>query len=265
MITALRRHWPEYLMEAAGLGMFMVSASFFVILLEYPASPAHGFIVNADVRRFLVGAAMGLTAVAIIYSPWGKRSGAHINPAVTLAFLRLGKIAPADGFFYVAAQFIGGAMGVYLSAEVAGMAMAHPAVNYVATLPGPRGTAVAFIAEALISFGLMGMVLIVSNRKNLARYTGIFAGILVAAYITVEAPLSGMSMNPARSFASAFPGRIWTAFWIYMAAPPLGMLAAAEIYLRIKGLKEVYCAKLHHFNNKRCIFNCRFGEMIAKD
>ncbi len=70
-------------------------------------------------------------------------------------------------------------------------------VNYVVTIPGPRGQWVAFLAEVVISFGLMMMVLVVTNTRHLARYTGLFAGALVALYISVEAPLSGMSMNPA--------------------------------------------------------------------
>jgi hypothetical protein len=87
------------------------------------------------------------------------------------------------------------------------MAIEHPAVNYVVTVPGFAGAGIAFAAEACISFGLMLVVLIVSNHTKLNAWTGVFAGVLVASYITVEAPLSGMSMNPARSFASALPAQ----------------------------------------------------------
>ena len=101
--TALSSHWPEYLIEAAGLGLFMLMAGICVMLVNAP--DAIRIIGNADTRRALVGVAMGLTAIAIIYSPWGRRSGAHLNPAVTLTFLRLGKVAPTDAAFYVLAQF----------------------------------------------------------------------------------------------------------------------------------------------------------------
>jgi aquaporin Z len=232
----------------------MVSACLFTILLEYPGSPVHQFIPSPLVRRALIGIAMGLTAICIIYSPWGKQSGAHINPAVTLTFFRLGKIAPWDAFFYILAQFIGGLAGVWLVAAVVGQIVAHPTVNFVTTLPGPQGPGVAFGMELLISFGLMLMVLITTNTGNLGRYTGLFAGILVATYITVEAPFSGMSMNPARSLASAAPAQQWMSLWIYFTAPFLGMLLAAELYVRRRGISKVFCAKLNHHNHKRCIF-----------
>ena len=112
MLSALKKHWPEYLMEAAGLGIFMVSASVFTILLYHPASPALQVLHEEFPRRVFMGLSMGLTAVGIIYSPWGKRSGAHLNPAVTLTFFRLGKVAPWDAAFYVIAQFAGGVAGV---------------------------------------------------------------------------------------------------------------------------------------------------------
>lgn len=260
MRNALDRHWPEYLMEAAGLTTFMVSACLFAALLEHPASPARQAIPAPLVRRFLMGLAMGLTAIGIIYSPWGKQSGAHINPAVTLTFLRLGKVQAWDAFFYVAAQFAGGVGGILLAAAILRPWLADGHVNYVATVPGPGGSGVALFAELLISFGLMSMVLIASNTDRLARFTGMFAGLLVATYITLEAPLSGMSMNPARTFGSTVLAQTWPFLWIYLTAPPLGMLLAAEAYVRAKGAQSVLCAKLHHQNDKRCIFHCGYRD-----
>lgn len=256
--AALAEHWPEYLMEAAGLGFFMISACLFGTLLEHPSSGLHRFIPDAMVRRGLMGLAMGLTAVAIFYSPWGQRSGAHINPAVTLTFHRLGKIGRADTIFYILAQFAGGLAGVYLCALLLGARLDDPAVNYVATLPGERGVGWAFAAEALISFVMMFVILNVSNNRSIARYTPLFAGALVATYIFIEAPLSGMSMNPARTFASALPARMWTHLWIYFTAPPLGMLLAAQGYLGLRGASAVLCAKLHHDNPMKCIFRCNY-------
>jgi aquaporin Z len=262
-LVALRRHWPEYLMEGAELGLFMISACVFVVLLEHPSSVVQQTIPSAFLRRVLIGIAMGLTAIGIIYSPLGKRSGAHFNPSVTLTFLRLGKVQPWDAVFYVVAQFTGGLIGVLLASMILSGLVAHPSVNYAVTTPGMGGPWIAFIAEVTIAFIQMSTVLRVSNSKYLARFTGLFAGVMVATYISLEAPYSGMSMNPARTFASAFPAQVWTALWVYFTAPLVGMFLAAELYLRQHGLHQVFCAKLHHYNNQRCIFQCRFEELVA--
>lgn len=261
---ALTSHWPEYLLEALGLGLFMISACVFAVLLEHSASPVRQAIDDGLLRRMLIGIGMGITAIALIYSPIGQRSGAHMNPAVTFTFWRLGRVRSWDAVFYALFQFLGGLTGVLLSAWVLGqMLMADSAVNYVVTAPGQPGRWVAFGAEAAISCGLMLLVLFVSNRPALNRYTGLFAGALIALYITVEAPLSGMSMNPARSLASAVPAQMWSHLWIYFLAPPLGMLLAAEIYLLARGEQAVLCCKLHHENNQRCIFECRYHDAAA--
>jgi len=263
MLRSLKEHWPEYLCEAAELGIFMISAGLFTVLLAHPNSPVLTVIPSQFTRRMLTGIAMGSTAIALIFSPLGKRSGAHFNPAVTLTFWRLGKVKNWDAFFYVIAQFIGGIAGIFVVALVARMTLSHPAVNYVATLPGPHGMTIAFIAELIIAFILMTVVLNVSNTPHLARFTGIFAGGLVATYITFEGPFSGMSMNPARTFSSAFVCHLWTGLWIYFIAPVLAMQLAATLYLRSK--RPVYCAKYHHHNNQRCIFNCRFPELLERE
>jgi aquaporin Z len=263
MFRSLKEHWPEYLCEAAELGLFMISAGLFTILLWYPKSPIPNIIPSEFIRRMLTGIAMGGTAIALVFSPLGKRSGAHFNPAVTLTFWRLGKVKKWDAFFYIVAQFLGGILGVLAVALLVRETLSHPSVHYVATLPGPPGVAVAFVAELVIAFILMTVVLNVSNTPHLARFTGVFAGCLVATYITLEAPFSGMSMNPARTFGSAFVGHLWTGLWIYFTAPVLAMQLAATLYLRSKGV--VYCAKYHHYNRHRCIFNCRFPELLARE
>lgn len=259
MLQSLQKHWPEYLIEAGCLGTFMISACSFAALLGHPQSPVQRWMLGGIWMRVLMGLAMGLTAISIIYSPWGKRSGAHMNPAVTFTFWRLGKVESWDAFFYLLSQFVGGISGVMLVRGVLRSWVSHPAVNYAVTQPGDPGTIVAFFAEVVISFILMSVILVISNTQKLARYTGLFAGALVATYITFESPLSGMSMNPARSLGSALSAHVWKALWIYFTAPPLGMLLAAEVYVRLRGVRAVICAKLHHQNEQRCIFRCGYA------
>src|ERR1044071_7398337 len=92
LLNALRRHWPEYVMEGVELGLYMIAACAFVVLLQHPRSPVHQAFPDPALRRVLIGIAMGMTAIGIIYSPLGQRSGAHFNPAVTFTFFRLGKV-----------------------------------------------------------------------------------------------------------------------------------------------------------------------------
>jgi aquaporin Z len=258
---ALKAHWPEYLMESAELALFMISACVVTVVLEHPASPLRHILPNIFMRRLITGVSMGLTLLALIHSKWGKRSGAHMNPAFTLMFFRLGKVEAWDAGFYALSQFAGGVVGVLLSLLLLGPWLAHPDVNFAATRPGMNGILAAFTAEILISFVLALTVLVVSNHSKLSRFTPYFAASLVAAYITFEAPFSGMSMNPARTFGSALPAHMFHALWIYFTAPPLAMLMAAELYVRAGSVRSAYCAKFHHANNQPCIFRCRYMEM----
>ncbi len=231
----------------------MVSAGVVATLLGSPRSPLDGAVSDPMLRNVLAGIAMGLTAIALIHSPWGKRSGAHMNPAVTLTFLRLGKIQRWDAVFFIAAQTVGGTIGVLLVAAVVGSAFTEAPVQYAATMPGTAGPWIAFVAELSISAVLMFVILTLSGSASLARYTGLAAGCLVALYVSFESPLSGMSMNPARTFASAAPGMLWEHFWIYVTAPVIGMLAGAQLSLALRGARRLACAKLLHSANTRCI------------
>ncbi len=262
MKDALRSHWPEYFMEGALLALFMISACAFGVLLEHPDLPLRGAIPNDFLRRMLAGAAMGLTAIALIYSPWGRQSGAHMNPAVTLTFFWLGKVRGWDAFFYIAAQVCGGVAGVVLAHRIWGALIEHPSVNYVVTVPGPSGVVAAVIGEATIAFVQMSVVLAAISSPRLMRYTGVIAGVLVATYITLEAPYSGMSMNPARTLGSAIPANVFSAIWIYFLVPPLAMLAAAKTRKLIS--QRSHCAKVVHAADKRCIF-CGYGMLPASE
>jgi len=257
--SALQKHWFLYVYEGAELAIFMLSACFGAVALYSTSSSIPAELPNTALRGLLMGAAMGLTAVLIIHSPMGKASGAHFNPAITLTYLRLGKIAPWDAAFYVVGQFTGGVAGVWVSALILGRRLALPPVQYVITVPGIYGTAAAFGAEFLMAALMMGTVLWTTNRANLARYTSYIVGVLITFYVLIFGPVSGFSINPARTVGSAYFAHVWTASWLYFIAPPLGMLLAAQVYVMLYGIAHVLCAKLHHTPSYLCHFDCGYN------
>lgn len=250
-----RSHLPEYFIEAILIGLFMFSAASFGVLLEAPTSIVRLALSDPLLRRVIMGIAMGTTAVLLIYSRWGKRSGAHMNPAVTITFWRLGKIKGDDALGYIVSQFIGATIGIFTAWVLYGPYLETPEVNFVATHPGVHGSFIAFIAEYFIAGTLMSAVILLSGHA----LTGFVAGTLVSLFIILEAPLSGMSMNPARSFSSNVVAGTIDDLWIYLTAPLLGMLSASWFVSRFQ---QVQCAKLVHDKKSRCIF-CGFQPTIA--
>jgi aquaporin Z len=233
-----KKNWKFYLQEALGLAIFMVSACFFSGMLF----GKNGFLVSdltGTIRQSLLGLMMGLTALYIFYSPFTSRSGSHINPAVTLAFFRLGKIGRWDALFYMIFQIVGGTLTVFLMAALMGDNLTAPPLYDVITIPGKYGKTMAAVMEFTIAFIMMAMILFTADQPVLKKYSRIFAGILVCLFVIVAGPVSGFGMNPARSFASALPAHIWTAFWIYVFMPVAGMLGAAEFYLFLRRCKPM--------------------------
>jgi aquaporin Z len=239
-----------YVFEAAELAAFMISACVFTVLLFAPGiAPTQ----NPWIARALMGVAMGATAILIIKSPWGKRSGAHFNPVITLTFFRLGKIGPYDALFYILAHFAGGIGGVGVAALLLGPRIAAPQVRYAVTVPGLGGVPGAFAAEFFMATLLMAVVLVTSNRPRLAPWTTYCVGCLIASYILFLAPVSGFSINPARTVASAVFAHVWTALWLYFVAPLAGMLGAAEVYVRLAQPHKALAGVRLYFSHRHLI------------
>jgi aquaporin Z len=232
MKAAFSKNYWYYLQEALGLAIFMASACFFGAMLFSEQSPWQQTITNEFTRNLLMGIAMGLTALFIFYSPLTSGSGSHINPAVTLTFLRTNKLCIYDVVFFIIFQLLGGTAAVYCMQWLMGAVLTGGPVHSVVTVPGKFGLLPAAITEFIIALLTMSMVLFTSHHRRLKKYTRIFAGCLVCTWVIVAGPVSGFGMNPARSLASALPANIWTAFWIYLLMPLAGMLSASEIFLR---------------------------------
>jgi len=112
--------------------------------------------------------------------------------------------------------------------------MKNPEVNYIATIPGKTGTAIAFILEFLLSFLLIANVLFIGLKKQWDKYAPYVVSSIITLFITFEAPFRGMSMNPARTFVSAIVAGEWKSFWLSCAAPVIGMLASEYFYKTTK-------------------------------
>ncbi|GAB4217524.1 MAG: aquaporin [Synechococcales cyanobacterium] len=262
LIKVGQARWRDYLIEAWGLAMILMAAGFFTVAFEDPGSPLALWLPNPWLRRAGIGLLMALTVMALIYSPWGKRSGAHFNPAVSLTFYRLGKLNGWDTAFYGLSQLCGGLVGVLVVAILLRERFTTPPIQYITTVPGFAGSWVAFGVEFVMSAGLMGTVLWTVNSARYHQWTGALVGILVGTYITLFVPLSGMSINPARTLASAWPANVWTGWWIYLLAPCLGMLAVAEVYLAItRKPTHTLCVKLcpNAETPCGCALGCAYG------
>ena len=264
LAEAICAHWREYLMEGTELGFLMLSTCFFGTLLYGNDSPLNDLSLSRGIRSLLMGTAIATTTFLIIRSPFGRRSGAHFNPAVTLAFLWLRRIHRWDAICYVVAHFLGAVVGVMIAHLFLGERLSSAPVRYLVTLPGTYGRPIAFIAEFVLSGLLMGIVLYSSNHRQLARFSPLLVALLTIFYFALGSSISGFSVNPARTFSSALFAWIWQSIWIYLSAPCLGMLMSAAIYIKRMGPNRVYCAKVFHDTQSACPFPCHFDLLFRK-
>jgi aquaporin Z len=251
-------------MEAAEMAMLMLCICAAGSLLYGRNSAVANFGLSWLVRSALMGAIVAAGTFVIIRSPFGRRSGAHFNPALTAAYFSLGRIHRWDAFSYVMAHFFGGIAGVFFAHQLFGATLSDFPVRYVVTLPGRNGSMIAFLAEFITSFALMGVVLLATNHRRLARYTPVFVALVTVFYYMMSMSLSGYSVNPARSFSSALFARIWQGIWIYFIAPSFGMFAAATLYRNVAGVDRIYCAKIFHDFQSNCPFNCRIAVLYDR-
>lgn len=228
-----RKNNHKYLMEGILMALFMFAIAAMGTVLEYPASPVHQALPWSWVRRLLMGVSAGLSLVLLIYSPWGKTSGAHLNPAVTLAYWQIGKINIFNAVGYIVAQFAGACIGMALAVCSFGHALSHPNVEYIATQPGRAGLSAAFVAEWSLSFLLMFVVRITSLKEQWSKWTGLCVGFFIFLFVVVESPISGTSLNPARTLSASIFANQMRGLWIYFVAPPLGMWCAVEVIRQV--------------------------------
>jgi aquaporin Z len=263
----MRRNLAAYFAEFAGTALMLFVGVSAVAFMWAPGSPVP-VVPFPALRRLLTGVLFAAGATAVVYSPLGQISGGHINPAVTLAFWRMGKVPSRDAVIYIVAQFAGAFVGAYAAGVAWGPLTVG--VQYGATVPGDGYSAAgAFAAEILITFLLVFTIFVCVNKPRIAPRTGIIAGALVALLVMIEAPVSGTSLNPARTLGPALLAPTYTALWAYFAGPVIGGFLAVAAYRGQWGSRTV-CAKLYHTEKYACPFDtCNYrlvkrGEVVMR-
>ena len=258
-------HWPEYGAEFVGTAWNVFVGLSAVVLNFAPGMPGARLIPDAGLRLWVTGLIFAGSGSLYTISPWGRLSGSHINPSVTLAFTASGKLHWHDTLGYLAAQFAGGTVGAAGLTPAWGGAAA--AVGDGVTLPGSGYTAgAAFGAELAMTFGYLLAIFFFVSKETLMRWTPLMNWLVVAGLVWLGAGVSGTSLNPARSFGPALVSGTWRAQWVYALAPPLGALLAAAAW-RLAGTGKILTAKLYHVEWYRSIFRhlhvpCKVAEHL---
>ncbi len=245
-----RLHPKMYGSELAGTAALVLAGLSVVIALNGAGAPLAGAIAAPGLRRLVTGFLFGTVGLLISVSPVGKISGAHINPAVTLAFWLEGKIAWRDALGYAAAQLAGGIAGA-----VPLLAWGSPGggIDYGATLPAQGAALWAPLAgEIACTFLLVTIIFACAAHRRTQPLTPFTMPPLFAILVWLEGPLSGTSTNPARSLGPALLApSTWTAQWIYILGPCLGAaLAVAVLRLEETGRHRPLEARLFHFSHQ---------------
>lgn len=242
-----RLHPRLYLAELVGTALLVSIGLSIVILCFGAAKPDAQWVLSAPVRRAIAGALFGTTGTLITLSPVGRISGAHINPAVTLAFWLSGKLRWRDALGYGLAQFAGALLG---ACPLLAWGPRGASVQFGATSVGENvGTFAALGGEVIATAALILAIFVTSAHRSTRQLTPWTMAPLFAWLVWWEAPLSGASANPARSFGPAVVSGAWHEFWIYLVGPAIGVLLALLI-LRAGALghHEVKVARLYHFD-----------------
>ena len=247
-------HWPEYGAELLGTG-FLVFVGLSAVVFDFGTGlPMSTWISNHSTRLLITGLIFAGSGSLVAISPFGKLSGAHINPSVSLAFWVQGKMHIHDLFGYVLAQFLGATIGETLLVLV--WRSYSASVRNGMTLPGVGYPLwLVFLAEAVLTFLLVLLIFVFVSSHRLMHWTPLMNWLLVATMVWQEAPISGTSLNPARSFGPALLSWYWNDQWLYFIAPPLGALIAVGVYrLLAVGERDVLTAKLFHVSHYRSVF-----------
>lgn len=242
----MRTPWQILLAEFLGTAVLLAVGLSFVILDFGTGTPLLRILPAPWLRRLVTGLLFGSTGGLIATSRIGRVSGAHINPVVSLAFWWRGNLEAQHVPGYIGAQLLGAAAGA-LPLLLWGRLGAS--VDYGATVPGACGPWAAVLGETLTTFALVVGLFVFTGHRRLRRFTPLLMPLLYGVMVTLEAPISGTSTNPARSLGPALAAWQWNGFWVYLVGPLAGAALGVLLFrLRLLRRFESEVAKLYHFD-----------------
>jgi aquaporin Z len=236
--------WPLFLSEAIGTALLVLVGLSWVVLMFGDGSPLPRVVPDEGLRRAITGFLFGTTGALIALSPVGKLSGAHINPAVTVAFWLMGKIEAGTLVGYVAAQLVGACLGAL---PLLAWGRMGQSVAFGATVPGAGyGAGAALVGEAVTTATMVALLAAFLGFRRLRRFTPAIFPFLYCFMVWAEAPVSGTSTNPARTVGPAVVSGLWNGWWVYWVGPLAGTLVATFVVSR--HARRIEVAKLYHFD-----------------
>jgi len=242
-----RSPWGLYMSELIGTALLVLVGLSLVIFMFGNGTPMAHLLPSEALRRLITGFLFGSTGALIALSPVGKVSGAHINPAVSLGFNLMGKLDPQITFGYIVAQLVGGLLG---SLPLLAWGAMGKSVAFGATTPGSSySTSAAFLGEVITTFVMVALLCMFLGFRESRPFTPALFPPLYAVMVWLEAPISGTSTNPARSFGPSVVSGVWQGWWIYWLGPFVGMLMAIIACSRMA--KRIEVAKLYYFDSDR--------------
>jgi aquaporin Z len=242
-----RTPWELFLSEMIGTGLLLLGGLSAVIVMFGAGSPIATLLPGTTLRMVITGFLFGSTGALIAVSPVGEVSGAHINPAVTLGFLLMGKFKPRVALGYVVAQLTGAFLGCV---PLLLWGQMGKSIDFGASLPGPGySTWTVLVGEVATTFGLVGGLCVFLGIRELRRFTPAMIPVLYAVMVPLESAISGTSTNPARSFGPAVVSGNFAGWWIYWVGPFLGTVAAIVACSFLA--KRIEVGKIYHFDSDR--------------
>ncbi len=183
---------------------------------------------------FVVIPLMQAFVLMMLVQTLGNVSGAHLNPAVTIALASIRKIKPADSLIYILLQLSGAILGALFTKAVLldeGRSISYGATKINESMINVTG---GLLIEAMFTFLLVWAIIGVATNPKAARdWAGWVIGATLGMGVMVAAPLTGAGFNPARSFGPALVSGVWTDFWIYIVGPIVGGVVAAVVYYKL--------------------------------